>query len=114
MEFQLNNSKMQNHYYTNERNHQILISLLKAHGIRYVVASPGTTNSVFVGSIQNDDYFKIYSAVDERSASYIANGLILKTGEPVIISCTGATAARNYLSGATEAYYSKLPLLVIT
>ena len=114
MVFQLNNSKMQNHYYTNERNHQILISLLKAHGIHYVVASPGTTNSVFVGSIQNDDYFQIYSAVDERSASYIANGLILKTGEPVIISCTGATASRNYMSGATEAYYSKLPLLIIT
>lgn len=105
---------MQSHYYTNERNHQILISLLKAHGIRYVVASPGTTNSVFIGSIQNDKYFHIFSAVDERSASYIANGLILKTGEPVIISCTGATAARNYMSGATEAYYSKLPLLVIT
>lgn len=102
------------HYYTNERNHQILISLLKAHGIRYVVASPGTTNSVFIGSIQNDKFFQIFSAVDERSASYIANGLILKTGEPVIISCTGATAARNYMSGATEAYYSKLPLLIIT
>lgn len=105
---------MQTHYYTNERNHQILISLLKTHGVRYVVASPGTTNSVFIGSIQNDDYFHIYSAVDERSASYIANGLILETGEPVVISCTGATAARNYMSGATEAYYSKLPLLIIT
>lgn len=105
---------MQTHYYTNERNHQILISLLKAHGVRYVVASPGTTNSVFIGSIQNDNYFHIYSAVDERSASYIANGLILETGEPVVISCTGATAARNYMSGATEAYYSKLPLLIIT
>lgn len=105
---------MQKHYYTNERNHQILISLLKAHGIRYVVASPGTTNSVFIGSIQNDNFFHIYSAVDERSASYIANGLILATGEPVIISCTGATAARNYMSGATEAFYSKLPLLIIT
>lgn len=105
---------MQSHFYTNERNHQILISLLKANGIRYVVASPGTTNSVFIGSIQNDTFFRIYSAVDERSASYIANGLILRTGEPVIISCTGATAARNYMSGATEAYYSKLPLLIIT
>lgn len=105
---------MQSHFYTNERNHQILISLLKAHAIRYVVASPGTTNSVFIGSIQNDSYFRIISAVDERSASYIANGLILKTGEPVIISCTGATAARNYMSGATEAYYSKLSLLIIT
>lgn len=102
------------HYYTNERNHQILIALLKKYGIRYVVSSPGTTNSVFIGSIQNDSFFTIYSCVDERSAAYMACGLSLESGEPVIISCTGATAARNYMSGATEAYYSKLPILILT
>lgn len=101
-------------YYTNERNHQILIALLKAHNIKYVVASPGTTNSVFVGSIQNDSFFTIFSSVDERSAAYIACGIAREKGEPVIISCTGATAARNYMSGATEAYYSKLPILILT
>ncbi len=104
---------MTNHY-TNERNHQILISLLKAHRIRKVVASPGMTNSVFVGSIQDDPYFEVYSCVDERSAAYMACGLSLESGEPVVISCTGATAARNYMSGATEAYYSKLPILIVT
>lgn len=31
-------------YYTDERNVQILISLLKEHGIKRVVASPGSTN----------------------------------------------------------------------
>ena len=102
------------HYYTNERNHQILISLLKAHHISKVVASPGSTNSVFIGSIQNDPYFTIYSCVDERSAAYMACGLSFESGEPVIISCTGATAARNYMSGATEAFYSKLPILILT
>ena len=50
-----------NHYYTNERNHQILIYLLKKHNIKKVIASPGTANSVFVGSIQNDSYFEVYS-----------------------------------------------------
>ena len=104
---------MTNHY-TNERNHQILISLLKAHSVRKVVASPGMTNSVFVGSIQNDPYFEVYSCVDERSAAYMACGLSLESGEPVVISCTGATAARNYMSGATEAFYSKLPILIVT
>ena len=101
-------------HFTNERNHQILISLLKAHNISKVVASPGTTNSVFIGSIQHDPYFTIYSCVDERSAAYMACGLSYESGEPVIISCTGATAARNYMSGATEAYYSKLPILILT
>ncbi len=102
------------HYYTNERNHQIVIALLKAHGIKRVVVSPGSCNSVFVGSIQTDPYFRLVSAVDERSAAYIACGLAMKTGEPIVINCTGATAARNYMSGATEAYYSKLPILILT
>lgn len=102
------------HFYTNERNHQILIALLKAHGIRNVVASPGVANSVFVGSIQNDGFFRIVSSVDERSAAYIACGMALETGEPVVITCTGATAARNYMPGATEAYYAKLPILIVT
>lgn len=35
-------------------------------------------------------------------------------GDPVVISCTGATASRNYLPGLTEAFYRKLPILAVT
>lgn len=101
-------------HYTNERNVQIVISLLKAHNIKKVVVSPGTTNITFVGSIQNDPWFEKYSSVDERSAAYIACGLAAETGEPVVLSCTGATASRNYYSGLTEAYYRNLPILALT
>lgn len=101
-------------YYTSEKNVRIVIALLKAYGIKIVIASPGTTNMTFVGSIQNDPFFTIYSSVDERSAAYLACGIASETGEPVVISCTGATASRNYLSGLTEAYYRKLPVLAIT
>ncbi|WP_420745566.1 thiamine pyrophosphate-binding protein [Photobacterium damselae] len=99
---------------TKEINAQIVISLLKSHGITKVVASPGTTNVAFIASIQNDPYFSVYSSVDERSAAYIACGLAEESGEPVVISCTGATASRNYAPGLTEAYYRKLPVLAIT
>ena len=101
-------------HYTDERNVQIVISLLKQHGIHRVIASPGTTNMTFVGSIQNDPYFQIWSSVDERSAAYLACGMASETGEPVVLSCTGATASRNYMPGLTEAYYRKLPVLAIT
>lgn len=101
-------------YYTAEKNAQVVISLLKAHGIKKVIASPGATNVALVGSLQHDPFFEIYSAVDERSAAYIACGLAAESGEPVVISCTGATASRNYLPGLTEAYYRKLPVLAIT
>ena len=100
--------------YTTERNVQIVIALLKAHGIHRVIASPGTTNMTFVVSIENDPWFKIWSSVDERSAAYLACGMAAETGEPVVISCTGATASRNYMPGLTEAYYRKLPILAIT
>lgn len=104
----------QKFYYTNERNVQIVIALLKAHGIHRVIASPGTTNMTFVVSIENDPWFQIWSSVDERSAAYLACGMAAETGEPVVISCTGATASRNYMPGMTEAYYRKLPVLAIT
>ena len=100
--------------YTNEKHTQILITLLKAHGIRKVIASPGTTNITFIASIQHDPYFEIYSAADERSAAYIACGLSAESGEPVVLSCTGATASRNYIPALTEAFYRKLPILAIT
>lgn len=101
-------------FYTTERNVQILISVLKANNIRRVIASPGATNYTFVGSLQDDPYFEIYSSVDERSAAYLACGMAAESGEPVVITCTGATASRNYLSGLTEAYYRKLPVLAVT
>ena len=100
--------------YTSERNVQIVIALLKAHGIHRVIASPGTTNMTFVVSVENDPWFQIWSSVDERSAAYLACGMAAETGEPVVISCTGATASRNYMPGLTEAYYRKLPVLAIT
>ena len=101
-------------YYTDEVNVQTLIALMKHHGVRRVVASPGTTNITFVASIQQDPFFKVYSSVNERSAAYIACGMAAETGESVALSCTGATASRNYLSGLTEAYYRKLPVLAVT
>lgn len=102
------------YYYTEEKNIQMLIYLMKAHGIKKVIASPGATNVTFVASIQQDPFFEIYSVADERSAAYMACGLAAESGEPVALSCTGATASRNYIPGLTEAFYRKLPVLAIT
>lgn len=96
---------MDGKYYSSERSVQLLISLLKQHGIKKIVASPGTTNLSFVASLQQDEWFEVYSSVDERSAAYLACGMAEESGEPVVLSCTGATASRNYIPGLTEAYY---------
>lgn len=91
-----------------------LVAMLKKYGIKYIVASPGRQNSFFNSIIQEDNFFIGYSVVDERSAGYVATGIAFETGEPVVISCTGATASRNYMSSLTEAYYRKLPIIAIT
>ena len=103
-----------NFHYTNERNVQIVLSLLKANNIKKVVVSPGATNESIVASMQYDPYFEMYSCVDERSAAYMACGMAVESGEIVVLSCTGATSSRNYLPGLTEAYYRHIPILAIT
>lgn len=100
--------------YTNDKATQIVLSLLKQYGIKKVVASPGTTNIALVASMQYDSWFEIYSSVDERSAAYMACGISEESGEPVVLTCTGATASRNYFPALTEAYYRKLPIIAIT
>ncbi|MEO2263756.1 thiamine pyrophosphate-binding protein [Dorea sp. YH-dor228] len=101
-------------YYSSNENVQILVALLKAHGIKRVIASPGTTNLELMVSLQHDDFFEMYSCVDERSAAYMACGLATETNEPVVITCTEATASRDYYPGLTEAFHRKLPILAVT
>ena len=100
--------------YSDQKNLLILLSLLKQYNIRRIIVSPGATVTNFAGSVQEDDFFELYSSVDERSACYMACGMAAEAKEPVAIVCTGATASRNYLPGLTEAYYRKLPVLAIT
>lgn len=100
--------------YTCKKNIQLLISMLKEENIKKIIISPGTTNIMFTLSVQYDDWFELYSAADERSAAYMAVGMAAETGEPVVLSCTGATASRNYYPGLTEAYYRKLPVIAVT
>ncbi len=100
--------------YTDDQNAQIVLALLKKYNIRKIVISPGTTNVPIARSVQFDPYFEVYSMVDERGAAYFAGGLAFASGEPVVISCTGATASRDYLPGLTEAYYRHLPVIALT
>ena len=100
--------------YAKEKGVQMLVSLMKQHGIKKVIVSPGMKNMPFIASVQFDSFFEVYSCVDERSAAYMACGLAEESGEPVALSCTGATASRNYISALTEAFYRNIPILAVT
>jgi 2-succinyl-5-enolpyruvyl-6-hydroxy-3-cyclohexene-1-carboxylate synthase len=100
--------------YSNLKSVQYVVAMLKAKGINKCVVSPGNSHNALVRSIEEDNYFKTYNIVDERSAAFFAIGLIQELKEPIAIMCTAGTAVSNYLSGVTEAFYRKLPLVVIT
>lgn len=100
--------------YTNLPSYQIIIALLKKYGIKHLVLSAGSRNVPFVHSVEEDTYFHCYSVVDERSAAYFAMGLSQQLQEPVLISCTASTASSNYWPAVGEAYYQRVPLVVLT
>ena len=91
-----------------------LTALLKAHGVRNIVISPGSRHYAFTRTFENDQDFTLHSVVDERSAAFYALGLIQATGEPTATICTSGTAALNYGSAIAEAAAQKLPLVAIT
>lgn len=91
-----------------------LLSLLKQFNIRRIVISPGSRHFAFVHSLEADSWFKLYSVVDERSAAFFALGLIQQTDEVVAVTCSSGTACMNYGSAIVEAFYQRLPLLVLS
>lgn len=100
--------------YVNDKMVLQLIALLKKFGIKKIVVSPGSRHNKFVNSLQVDGSFKLYLVVDERSAAFFALGLIQESGEPVAVTCSSGTACMNYGSAIVEAYYQRLPLLVLS
>lgn len=91
-----------------------LVSLMKKFGVSKVVVSPGSRHNKLINSLQNDPFFKLYLIVDERSAAFFALGLIQECGEPVAVTCSSGTACMNYGSAIVEAFYQRLPLLVLS
>lgn len=101
-------------HYSTDKNVQMLLYILKKNNIKRVIVSPGSMHFDFVGSVQQDSDFEVFSAVDERGAAFMACGMATESNEPVVITCTGSTASRNYMPGLTEAFYRKLPIIVVT
>ena len=91
-----------------------LVYIAKQKGIRNVVISPGSRNAPLIISFDNDPFFKCFNIPDERVAAFFALGLALRLNEPVIICCTSGSAVLNYAPAVAEAYYQKIPLIVIT
>jgi len=51
---------------------------------------------------------------DERSAGFIALGIAQQTKTATILLCTSGTAAYNFAPAVAEAYFSHIPMLIVT
>ncbi|MAP80919.1 MAG: 2-succinyl-5-enolpyruvyl-6-hydroxy-3-cyclohexene-1-carboxylic-acid synthase [Aequorivita sp.] len=93
---------------------QTLIQLCLDKGIRHIVISPGSRNAPLTIGFGNHPNFKCYSIVDERCAAFFALGMAQQLKQPVAVLCTSGSALLNYYPAVAEAYYSNIPLVVIS
>ena len=100
--------------YTDKKNILQLAALLEAYGITKVVLCPGSRNVPIAHTLSNHPAFTCYAMTDERSAGYFALGLALNSGKPVAVCCTSGTALLNLHPAVAEAFYQKVPLIVIS
>lgn len=83
-------------------------------GITDVVVSPGSRSTPMAMVMAEHPDLNVHINVDERSAAFFALGMAKASGHPVALLCTSGTAAANYYPAVVEAYYSRVPLIVLT
>ena len=108
--FVLENSSM----YPKKELAQIIISACRQFEIETVVISPGSRNAPLTIGFANNQDFDAISIVDERCAAFFALGIAQQRQKPVAIVCTSGSALLNYYPAVAEAYYSQIPLVVIS
>ncbi len=91
-----------------------LVKICKAKDLRHVVISPGSRNAALTLSFAEEPFFDCLNIPDERVAAFFALGMAQRLGKPVILICTSGTAGLNYAPAIAEAYYQKVPLLILT
>ena len=93
---------------------QTVVLHCKANGIQDIVISPGSRNAALTIGFTKDPSFKCFSIVDERCAAFFALGMAQQLQRPVAVLCTSGSALLNYYPAIAEAFYSNIPLVVIS
>ena len=91
-----------------------LARLCAAKGVRHVVISPGSRSAPLVIAFHQQPEITCLQVIDERSAAFFALGMAQQLLAPVALICTSGSAVLNYGPAIAEAFYQRIPLLVIT
>lgn len=92
----------------------MIAQLCAQRGVRHAVVSPGSRNAPLMIAFNRQPEIKCHVIVDERSAAFYALGIAQQLSEPVVLICTSGTALLNYAPGVAEAFYQRIPLLVLS
>ncbi|WP_366183745.1 2-succinyl-5-enolpyruvyl-6-hydroxy-3-cyclohexene-1-carboxylic-acid synthase [Flavobacterium ovatum] len=93
---------------------QSIIELCLAKGVTQIIISPGSRNAPLTIGFVNNPNFTCYSIADERCAAFFALGIAQQTKQAVAVVCTSGSALLNYYPAVSEAFYSQIPLVVIS
>lgn len=112
--FMTTNAQMDNTTTTNMQLAKKVLEEIISLGIDEFCLCPGARNAPLVYPLVHSSQVRIYYWPEERSAAFFALGRIKATGRPVAVVTTSGTAAAELLPAAMEAYYTGLPLVLIT
>ena len=93
---------------------QLVISACHQFDVDTVVISPGSRNAPLTIGFSNHKEIETLSVVDERCAAFFALGIAQQKQKPVAVLCTSGSALLNYYPAIAEAFYSNIPLVVIS
>ena len=93
---------------------QTLVLYFKSKGVKNIVISPGSRNAPLTISFTKNSFFNCFSIVDERCAAFFAMGMAQHLQEPVAVLCSSGSAMLNFYPAVAEAYYSDIPLIVVS
>ncbi|MEZ7515456.1 2-succinyl-5-enolpyruvyl-6-hydroxy-3-cyclohexene-1-carboxylic-acid synthase [Flavobacterium frigidarium] len=93
---------------------QSVIEICLAKGITTIVISPGSRNAPLTIGFSSRSEFDCYSIADERSAAFFALGIAQQKQTPVALVCSSGSALLNYYPAFAEAFYSQIPLIVLS
>ncbi len=91
-----------------------IAEILYRQGVRKAILSPGSRNAPLVIALARHPEITCYSIADERSAGFIALGMSRTCHEPVVLACTSGSAGYNYAPAVAEAFFQRIPLIVLT
>ena len=93
---------------------QTVIHYCEQYGIQRIVISAGSRNAPLTNGFVETPYFKTYSVVDERAAAFFGLGMAQQLQSAVALVCTSGSALLNYYPAVAEAYYSTIPLVILS